>query len=67
MGGSFFGFNTAVRGLFTAQKHLDIINHNINNINTPGYSRQKATQVAARPYPLYGIQGMIGTGSELLQ
>ena len=60
-----FGFNTAVRGLFTAQKHLDIINHNINNINTPGYSRQNATQVAARPYPLPGIQGMIGSGSDI--
>ncbi|NSW90061.1 MAG: flagellar hook-associated protein FlgK [Firmicutes bacterium] len=66
MSGSFFGFNTAVRGLFTAQKHLDIINHNINNVNTPGYSRQKATQVAARPYPLPGIAGMIGTGSEIV-
>jgi len=65
LGGSFFGFNTAVRGLFTAQKHLDIINHNINNINTPGYSRQNATQVAARPYPLPGIQGMIGSGSDI--
>ena len=65
MSGSFFGFNTAVTGLFTAQKHLDIINNNINNINTPGYSRQNATQIAAKPYLLPGIQGMIGTGSDI--
>lgn len=66
MSGSFFGLNTAVRGLFTAQKHLDVINHNINNVNTPGYSRQKAAQVAGTPYPLPGITGMIGTGSEIV-
>jgi flagellar hook-associated protein 1 FlgK len=65
MSGTFFGFNTVVRGLFTAQKHLEIANHNINNVNTPGYSRQIVTQVAANPYPLNGIQGMLGTGSEI--
>ncbi len=46
---SFFGFNTAITGLFTAQKQLEIINHNINNVNTPGYSRQVAEQTAGKP------------------
>jgi flagellar hook-associated protein 1 FlgK len=62
---SFFGFNIAVRGLFTAQKNLTVVNHNINNVNTPGYSRQQAVQVAARPMALFDGTGMLGTGSDI--
>jgi flagellar hook-associated protein 1 FlgK len=65
MGESFFGLNVAVRGLFTAQRNLDIVNHNLNNINTPGYSRQQAIQVASRPMALADGTGMMGTGSEV--
>ena len=65
MGDSFFGLNVAVRGLFTAQRNLDIVNHNLNNINTPGYSRQQAIQVASRPMALADGTGMMGTGSEV--
>jgi flagellar hook-associated protein 1 len=65
MGESFFGFNLATRGLFTAQRSLDIVNHNINNVNTPGYSRQQPIQTAARPMALYDGTGMMGTGSEV--
>lgn len=63
---SFFGFNVAVRGLYTAQRNLDIINNNINNVNTPGYSRQQAVQTASRPLPLLDGTGMVGTGSEVI-
>lgn len=63
---SFFGFNVAVRGLYTAQRNLDIINNNINNVNTPGYSRQQAVQTASRPLPLLDGTGMVGTGSEVV-
>ncbi len=62
---SFFGFNVAVRGLYTAQRNLDIINHNINNVNTPGYSRQQTVQSASRPMPIYDGTGMVGTGSDV--
>jgi flagellar hook-associated protein 1 FlgK len=65
MGESFFGLNVAVRGLFTAQRNLDIVNHNLNNINTPGYSRQQAIQSASRPMALADGTGMMGTGSEV--
>lgn len=65
MGGSFFGLNVAVRGLYTAQRSLDVVNHNINNVNTPGYSRQRAVQSASRPMPVYDGTGMIGTGSDV--
>ena len=63
---SFFGLNVAVRGLFTAQRSLDVVNHNLNNINTPGYSRQQAVQRAASPVGLYDGTGMLGTGSEII-
>lgn len=65
MGGSFFGLNVAVNGLFAAQRNLDVINHNLNNINTTGYSRQQAVQTAARPMSLSDGTGMLGTGAEV--
>jgi flagellar hook-associated protein 1 FlgK len=65
MSESFFGLNIAIRGLYTAQKSLDVVNHNLNNVNTPGYSRQQAVQVAARPMALYDGTGMMGTGSDI--
>jgi flagellar hook-associated protein 1 FlgK len=61
----FFGLEIAVRGLYTAQRNLDVINHNVNNINTPGYSRQIANQLASRPVALFNGTGMLGTGSDV--
>ena len=66
MRGSFFGLNIATRGLFTSQRALDITNHNINNVNTPGYSRQVAEQRAAKPIGVFDGTGMIGNGSEVI-
>ncbi len=65
MRASFFGLNIAMQGLYTSQKALDITNHNINNVNTPGYSRQVGDQKASRPMGLYDGTGMIGTGAEI--
>lgn len=64
--GTFFGLNVALRGLYSAQRNLDVINHNINNVNTPGFSRQRAVQVASTPVALLDGTGMIGTGSEVV-
>lgn len=66
MSESFFGLNIAVRGLFTAQRSLDTVNHNLNNINTPGYSRQQSVQVAAKPMALSDGTGMVGTGADVI-
>lgn len=66
MNESFFGLNIAIRGLFTAQRNLSVVNHNLNNVNTPGFSRQRAVQVAARPMALYDGTGMMGTGSDIV-
>ncbi len=65
MGESFFGLNVAVRGLYTAQRSLDVVNHNINNVNTEGYSRQQAVQAASRPMAIYDGTGMVGTGADV--
>lgn len=66
MGQGFFGLNIAVRGLYSAHRNLDIVNHNLNNVNTPGYSRQVAIQKASRPLPTHNGSGMIGTGSDVV-
>ncbi|HEX9062785.1 MAG TPA: flagellar hook-associated protein FlgK [Clostridia bacterium] len=65
MAGSFFGLNISIRGLYSAQRGLDVVNHNISNVNTPGYSRQQAVQTASQPLSVLDGTGMIGTGSEV--
>jgi len=62
---SFFGINIALSGLYTSQRNLDTISHNISNATTPGYSRQETVQNASRPLSVLDGTGMIGTGSEV--
>lgn len=62
MRSTFLGFNTATSGLFAAQRALDVTGHNISNVNTPGYTRQRLIQAQSTPMPLTGRQGMLGTG-----
>lgn len=57
---SFFGLNTALSGLTAHQRALDVTAHNIGNVSTPGYSRQEATIVAARPMTVE--QGALNDG-----
>lgn len=45
---TFGAFTTARLGIFAAQKALDVTGHNISNINTSGYTRQKVDQVSLR-------------------
>jgi flagellar hook-associated protein 1 len=63
---SFFGINVALSGLYTSQRNLDTVGHNISNATTPGYSRQLSVQNASRPIAVLDGTGMIGTGSEVL-
>lgn len=60
----FFGFNSAVRGLLASQRALYTTNHNIDNANTKGYSRQQVEQQATSPFKMPGI-GFLGTGTEI--
>lgn len=60
----FFGFNSAVKGLLASQRALYTTNHNIDNANTKGYSRQEIEQRATDPFRMPGI-GFLGTGTEI--
>jgi flagellar hook-associated protein 1 len=54
----FFSFFNTHRALMTAQNALNVVNHNISNANTAGYSRQRAEISAFAPYPMPSIYGM---------
>lgn len=67
MPSAWFGLNTALSGLRTAQSALDVAAHNTANASTPGYSRQRALLRTSEPftYPAFnrtGLPGQIGTG-----
>lgn len=67
---SFFGFTIGVRALGASQKALEVIGHNIANINTEGHSRQEAVLKTTRPEGMPGINrststGQLGSGVEI--
>jgi len=51
---------TALSGLLAAQRSLETASHNISNVNTEGYSRQRA-ELGTKPAIFTGA-GWIGTG-----
>ena len=51
---------TSVSGLLAFQRALDVTSHNISNVNTPGYSRQRV-ELGTRPAEPYG-NGWVGQG-----
>ncbi len=68
---TFFGLEIAKTGLFISQKQLDITGHNIANVETEGYSRQRVE--TASIIPLVGVRllldlekGRVGGGVEAL-
>lgn len=67
-GGTWFGIETARRGMNVHQQALDITGHNLANASTPGYSRQEAVIKASSPYTSPDMNssvtpGQFGTGS----
>lgn len=61
MSGIFSSMNTATKGLMAQQTALHTTGHNIANINTEGFSRQRVDMKADRAYNYGGI-GQLGTG-----
>jgi flagellar hook-associated protein 1 FlgK len=57
---SFSGLGIAVSGLNAAQRQLEVAAHNVANVNTEGYSRQRVELATARPVP--GTHGRRGDG-----
>ncbi len=50
MRSTFFGLEVARTGLAVSQKGLDVTGHNIANVNTEGYTRQRLVKTAYEPY-----------------
>ena len=64
MAGLFDALSTATRGLSVVQRGMAVTGHNIANVDTPGYSRQRAVLTAGTPQP--DAAGTIGSGVEQL-
>lgn len=60
MPGLFQGLEIGKRALLTHQLNLQTIGHNISNVNTPGYSRQRVNITSTSPEQQ--AYGSIGTG-----
>lgn len=70
MSGLLGSLQSARTGMSASQASIQTTSHNINNLNTPGYSRQQVEQKArsAYSYPGYNSQlgaGQLGTGVEV--
>ena len=70
MAGLLGTLNTAKSGMNVSQVAIQTTSHNISNINTPGYSRQRVNQSASSPYSMPGKNsnfgaGQIGTGAQI--
>lgn len=66
MPSTFLGLNTSYRGLVASNSGLNTTANNISNIETAGYSRQKANQVASSAIRTYTSYGCVGTGVDTL-
>ncbi|MDF2534992.1 MAG: flagellar hook-associated protein FlgK, partial [Bacillales bacterium] len=67
MRSTFFGLETARRGMTTQQTALYVTGHNISNANTEGYTRQRVNFTTTDPYPPASMNrpqmaGQMGTG-----
>ncbi len=54
------GLDIAYRALQAEQQAIDVVNHNIANANTPGYSRQVANMATTQPAAVISLTGEIG-------
>lgn len=64
MSGLFGTLNIGTKGMAASQTALQTTSHNLANMNTIGYTRQRVNFEAANPYTLSGV-GQIGTGVKL--
>ncbi|OIQ00640.1 MAG: flagellar hook-associated protein FlgK [Zetaproteobacteria bacterium CG2_30_46_52] len=60
---SFQALNVAASSLRSQQKAMDVVSHNIANVNTPGYSKQTANLATAIPERIGNID--FGRGVDL--
>lgn len=62
MASTFFGLDIAYTGVQAANAKLNTTANNIANVDTKGYTRQEATQVASDALRISQSYGMAGTG-----
>jgi len=62
MRSTFFGLEIGKTGLSTAQFGLDVTGHNIANVDTAGYTRQRIVQTAYDPFASIGKFAPVGEG-----
>ena len=67
---TFYGMEIAKTGLFMSQLGMDVTAHNIANVDTPGYTRQRLVTQSIDPYnALYRLKPLntykVGGGVEL--
>ena len=56
-------FNVGISALVASQRQLSTTGHNIANVNTEGYSRQRVDQITR--VPQFGGNGFVGKGVEV--
>ena len=62
MAGLLGSLQSARSGMTVSQMSIETTSHNINNMNTPGYSRQKVEQSAKSAYSYPGYNSSMGAG-----
>ena len=62
MAGLIGSLHSAGTGMSVSQASIQTTSHNINNINTPGYSRQRVEQSAKNAYSIPGYNSSMGPG-----
>lgn len=63
MRSTFYGLDIANKGLFVAQRQIDLTGHNISNANTEGYTRQRFVTTAVDPSGAYSQWAPINKGT----
>ncbi|GAB4339023.1 MAG: flagellar hook-associated protein FlgK [Calditrichia bacterium] len=63
MSGIFQSLDIARKAIWSSRLGMDVTSHNIANVNTEGYTRQRMVSQAAQPLQL--VQGQLGMGVAL--
>jgi flagellar hook-associated protein 1 FlgK len=61
---TFSGFNTVKSGIFAAKKAMEVTANNIANVNTEGYTRQRAVLSSATSYTVSNMHSAV-TGNQV--
>lgn len=62
MPNTFFGLTIGTSGLYASQASINTVAHNVSNVETEGYTRQKVNTSASEAVSLNNPYGMAGTG-----